>query len=347
MKTVLFIEDDNVVRETTAELLELNNYQVLTASNGIAGVALAKEKMPDIIVCDIMMPQLDGYGVLQELSLDTQTKHIPFIFLSAKTEHSDVRKGMNLGADDYLTKPFEEAELISAIKSRIAKYEILEEQRQQPLESPSDFKIKSMEQLKNEVKKFNLVNFKANEDIYREGQHANRSYLIEKGVVKTTQIDEYGKELITSIYKEGDFFGYSSFKEEHPYQETATTMEESEIYIVPRANLREIVLKNPELSLEMVSFLRNKIVDSKEKMLNMAYGSVRKKTAQTILKFAEKINQTPDLSLRISRSDLASVAGIATESFIRTLSEFKKEGIIAIEGRNIRVLELDKLHQIH
>ena len=131
LKKILLIEDDTVLRENTAELLELSNYEVRTAANGKKGVQLAKEYLPDVIVCDIMMPELDGYGVLEALSEDNVTKRIPFIFLSAKTERKDVRKGMELGADDYLTKPFKEAELIGAIESRLAKMAILKRKVQE------------------------------------------------------------------------------------------------------------------------------------------------------------------------------------------------------------------------
>ena len=127
MKTILLIEDDSVLRENTAELLELAKYKVITASNGKTGVVLAKKHQPDIIICDIMMPELDGYGTLKALSNSKLTKYIPFVFLSAKTERNDVRKGMNLGADDYITKPFTEDDLISAIESRLAKVSILQE----------------------------------------------------------------------------------------------------------------------------------------------------------------------------------------------------------------------------
>src|SRR5690554_7354904 len=126
MKTILLIEDDLALRENTAELLELSDYNVITAPNGRIGIEKATEFLPDIIICDIMMPEVDGYGVLQALSADKSTKHIPFIFLSAKTEHKEVRRGMDMGADDYLTKPFDEDELLSAIQSRLAKATILE-----------------------------------------------------------------------------------------------------------------------------------------------------------------------------------------------------------------------------
>ena len=125
MKRILLIEDDRALRENTEELLELSGYAVTSAPNGKIGIERAKEQLPDIIICDIMMPEVDGYGVLEDLSTDEQTKHIPFIFLSAKTEHKEIRKGMDMGADDYLTKPFEEEDLISAIESRLAKSALL------------------------------------------------------------------------------------------------------------------------------------------------------------------------------------------------------------------------------
>src|SRR5690606_23872453 len=127
MKRILIIEDDTVLRENIAEILSLARYDVTTASDGKKGVNAAKQHLPDVIICDIMMPELDGYGVLEALSKDETTKQIPFIFLSAKTERQDIRKGMDLGADDYITKPFEESELLGAIRSRLARVAILNE----------------------------------------------------------------------------------------------------------------------------------------------------------------------------------------------------------------------------
>ena len=103
MKKILVIEDNADVRENLGELLELSNYEVLKAENGRVGATLAIKEQPDLIICDIMMPVMDGYGVLRILSKRPETSDIPFIFLSAKAEKADFRKGMNLGADDYVT----------------------------------------------------------------------------------------------------------------------------------------------------------------------------------------------------------------------------------------------------
>lgn len=120
-KKIVVIEDNDDVRENIAEILELSGYEVGVAGDGLAGVKKIKEMMPDLIICDIMMPELDGYGVLHIVQRSPETAGIPFIFLSAKSEKADFRKGMNLGADDYITKPFEEVELLEAIELRLKK----------------------------------------------------------------------------------------------------------------------------------------------------------------------------------------------------------------------------------
>lgn len=123
MKRILVIEDDLFIRENIYEVLELSGYNVFTASNGKEGLDLAFELTPDLIVCDIMMPLADGFEVKERLSLNPSTKNIPFIFLSAKTETKELSMGITLGADDYITKPFEIKDLLKSIKIRFNKLE--------------------------------------------------------------------------------------------------------------------------------------------------------------------------------------------------------------------------------
>jgi len=351
MKRVLFIEDDIVVRENTAELLELSDYEVITAANGEIGAAAAKKHLPDIIICDIMMPKLDGYEVLEILSSDVTTKHIPFIFLSAKTERKDVRKGMDLGADDYLTKPFDESELISAIESRLAKVAIIKENlnnkntKKNKVDDEEDFK--TLDHLKNYViDNAEELLYKPGEDIYHQGENSNYIYLIYKGVVKTTKIDEQGKELITALHKEDDFFGFTSFTQNQTYQETASSIENTTVYRLLKQDLKNILEKNHLITLDLLDYFSDNVYEIKDQLLQMAYSSVRRKTASTIIQFTEKVRNRPDNTIKISRNDLASVAGIATETLIRTLSGLKKDGIIDIEGRNIKILDIEKLKKV-
>jgi DNA-binding response OmpR family regulator len=118
---ILIIEDDFMIREVIFTMLECEDFQVIEAEEGTEGIELATEYLPDLILCDIMMPHLSGYDVLKELAKQEKTATIPFIFISAKSQKNDVRMGMELGADDYITKPFTRDELVSAVKSRLKK----------------------------------------------------------------------------------------------------------------------------------------------------------------------------------------------------------------------------------
>ena len=350
-KTILLIEDDVVLRENTAELLELSNYKVFTAPNGKIGIEKAIEKQPDVIICDIMMPEIDGYGVLDALTKNENTSQIPFIFLSAKTEHKEVRKGMDLGADDYLTKPFYEEELLSAIESRLAKSQILATAKASQKniidgENP-DEDIRNLNELKNyfwdegEVSKY-----KKGEEIYQRGDHSNYIFLILKGVVKTNSSDPNGKELITALYKSDDFLGFTSLEDNIPYNEDAIAVENTEVVRLSKSILKEILKKNQDIALDLMNLLSDNLEVIKKQLVEMAYSSVRKKTARTILQFVEIMNTDSHSAIRISRNDLANTAGIATESLIRTLSDFKRDNIIEIEGRDIRILDLVRLQEI-
>lgn len=350
MKRIILIEDDTVLRENTAELLELLGYSVMTAPNGKIGVAATKQYLPDIIICDIMMPVLDGYGVLEHISSDETTKHIPFIFLSAKTEHKEIRKGMDLGADDYLTKPFMEEDLISAIESRLARTKLLNGMAGK---KTTDTKVSEDEmQTLHELKNFfddngEVTSFEEGETIYQEGARSTNIYLILKGLVKGYSMDADGKELITALYRADDFLGFTSFLNKTPYNETATAIETVKLAGISKENLKAILEKNKNISFELIELLTKNITLIKVQLLQMAYSSVRKKTAQTLLQFASVMNTNAKEPIKISRSDLASVAGISPESLIRTLSTFKKEGLIAIEGRNIRIKELKALQYVN
>src|ERR1035437_6678604 len=126
MKNILVVEDEENVLENILELLNAEGYSSYGAQDGEEGINLAWEKHPDLIICDILMPKLDGYGVLALLSNEPATARIPFIFLTARTERENIRKGMDLGADDYIMKPFTRKELLQAIQTRLEKQSMLE-----------------------------------------------------------------------------------------------------------------------------------------------------------------------------------------------------------------------------
>ena len=243
---------------------------------------------------------------------------------------------------DYVQKPFTEDELISAIESRLAKALILKEQKE------SDDEIHSVNELINFFQEHGKTfSYPSEEVVYHEGDNSNYIYLIEEGVVKSYKLDEQGKELTTALYNKGDFFGYTSFAQNIPYQETATAIKDTELIGITKNELKNILENNHSLTLELIDALTDDLSHIRDQLLQMAYSSVNKKTALTILKFAEKLNPKLDDPIKISRSDLANVAGIATETLIRTMTNFKKQGILDIERRNIKILDLNKLRQIN
>jgi len=137
MKTILVIEDQPVMRHKTVTILKMEGYEVLDAANGAEGIRLAHEELPDLILCDIMMPDRDGYAVLQAVRTNKITATTPFIFFTAKGEKGDLRAGMNLGADDYLVKPTPRAELLEALEARFERQRLQELRTQQELANVS------------------------------------------------------------------------------------------------------------------------------------------------------------------------------------------------------------------
>jgi DNA-binding NarL/FixJ family response regulator len=139
MKKILVIEDEPDMLRNMLTILRMEGYATLSANNGRAGVEVATREQPDMVLCDVMMPELDGYGVLESLRAEPRTMGIPFLFLTAKAEKRDLRTGMNLGADDYLTKPVDAAELIAAIETRFERHRERERVAQAQVQFEPDF----------------------------------------------------------------------------------------------------------------------------------------------------------------------------------------------------------------
>lgn len=351
MSKILLIEDNKDMRENTAEILALSNFEVHTADNGKEGVDKAKRLMPDLIICDIMMPELDGYGVLHILGKNPETAKIPFIFLTAKVDKEDIRKGMNMGADDYLTKPFSDVELLNAVEVRLKKAEIIKKQYSANIQGVQEFfneamKYQDMSQLSadKEVKTYNKKDV-----VFREGSYPIGIYYLNKGKVKTFMTNDDAKDYITGLYKEGEFFGYTTILENKPYTETATTLEESEICLIPKDEFFTLLYSNKDVAKKFIAMLSNNLLAMEERLIDLAYNSVRKRVAQSLVLLKdkyEKENQPDFFNISISREDLANIVGTSKESVIRTLSDFKDEKLIEIKGSNIKIINWEKLDRM-
>ncbi len=347
VKTILLIEDNKDMRENTAEILELSKYKVVTAKNGKEGIEIAQKEKPDLIICDIMMPVLDGYGVLHLLSKSASTASIPFIFLTAKAERSDMRKGMEMGADDYVTKPFDDIELLNAVESRLKKAETMKQEFSKNMEGLNEFisSVKGIEELKKLSTEREIRTYKKKENVFLEGSYPKGIYFLIKGKVKTYKTHEQGKVFITSLYKDGDFFGYLPLLEEGKYTDSASTLEDSEICLIPQDDFFALIYKNAEVSRKFLKMLSDNLQEKEEQLVKLAYNSVRKRVAETLVTLADRYKKQGDsqFSMSISREDLANLAGTATETTIRTLSDFKEEGLVDIKGGTIGILNYDKL----
>ncbi len=348
MKKILLIEDNDEIRENTAEILELANYKVVTAANGKLGIETALAEVPDLIVCDIMMPVLDGYGVLHALHKNDSVKNIPFIFLTAKTERSDLRKGMELGADDYITKPFSGTELLNAIEGRLKKADLIKEEFS-GLDGVNRLLAAagSKDILESLTTDRDVNKYRKKQTVYNEGNRAARLFFIVKGKVKTFKSNDDGKELVVGLYTEGDFLGYVALLEGSSYKETAEAMEDSELAIIPKADFDELMNSNPQVAQKFIQLLAKNVADKEEHLLGLAYNSLRKKVADALMSLQRKY-KTGDghFSINISRENLASIAGTATESLIRTLGDFRTEKLIDIKEGNIIILNEKKLENL-
>jgi DNA-binding response OmpR family regulator len=351
MKTVLFIEDNLEIRENMGEILELAGYNVLLAPNGKQGAAMAIAQKPDIIVCDIMMPELDGYGVIHLLQKHDDTKNIPFIFLTAKAERSEMRKGMELGADDYITKPFSGTELLNAIEGRLKKAAALQSV------APGHFpELSGLVESTNNKTLMDVFEegqdsqtFGKKQRIYTEGHKAFRLYYINSGKLKTFTTNDEGKDLITCIYQAGEYFGYTALLEGTLHRATAETLEESEISSITREAFEELMNNNREVMGQFIKMLAGNVHDKEEQLLGIAYNSLRKKVAEALIMLHTKYitdEKQPPAAIHISRDNLAAIAGTAKESLIRTLGDFKSEGLIEIRGSDIVLLDVPKMRRM-
>jgi len=351
MKTILLIEDNTDILENTSEILELAGYRVLTAPNGKLGVEAALVDPPDLIICDIMMPVLDGYGVFHLVRKNPDLAHIPFIFLTAKSDRSDLRKGMELGADDYITKPYTDTELLNAVERRLEriaclKQDLREERSAGPAE---DLAHMTVDQALTQLVEGRIINkYRKKQPIFSEGNHPQYLFCLKKGKVKVFKSSGERKELTVGLYSEGDFIGYIALLEDDVYKVSAEALEDTEVALIPRSAFLDTVSANKEVARRFFRLVANNNNEKAEKLVQLAYNSLRKRVADTLLTLARKYDSGTgaNFSIHISREELANLTGTATESLIRTLTDFRHEKLIDIREGDIFILDGQKLKRL-
>jgi DNA-binding response OmpR family regulator len=349
-KKILIIEDNKAVRENIEEILTLSGYEVSAAENGKKGIEVAQSSLPDLIICDIMMPILDGYGVLHLLSKSAETSSVPFIFLTAKSDRADFRKGMEMGADDYITKPFDDIELLNAIEVRLKKSELVKQEFSANAKGLDEFlnlaRMTAKVELTLDDRKLQQV--KKKQLLYVQNHRPIYLYFVSYGKIKTYRINDDGKELITAIYTEGDFLGYGPLLEETLYMDNAEALEDAEVVLIPRADFLALISKDRQVAAKFIKLLSRNLAEKEDQLINLAYNSLRKRVANGLLHVYDKYKKEPSdqPKLEVAREDLAQVVGAATESLIRTLSDFKHEHLIEVKEGKIAILNETKLRTL-
>lgn len=345
---ILIIEDNHDVRENLSELLSLSGYETQTAANGKLGVEAALAQTPDLILCDIMMPEMDGYAVLRILSKNENTASVPFIFLTAKTELTDVRRGMTLGADDYITKPFDDVELLDTIEVRLRK------NKSHPASgTPGTASIINLptgdavlRSLPEGLKEGDPRLIRKKDLLFAEGQTCRYVFCIRTGRAIATKIDNYAKEVVTRLYQYPMIIGVASAFAGTRYQETVKAFEDLEVIPVKKDDFISFVLHDPGSAYYFLHQMASYQVQADEKLLLQAFGSVRMKLAATLVDLYGFYQENDQAVIPVSREDLASMAGTAKETIIRCLSEFKEEGLVTIQGSDIIITAVQKLAEL-
>jgi len=344
---ILIVEDNNDVRENLSELLTLSGYDTIVATNGKEGVEAAQSQLPDLILCDIMMPEMDGYTVLRILSKSEPTASIPFLFLSAKTELTDVRRGMTLGADDYITKPFDDVELLDTIEFRLKKHK---SHTAPPAPGQTMVNLPTGEQVLHTLPASltdGETRFIRKKDLlYAEGQTCRFVFVIKSGKAIATKIDNYAKEAVTRLYQYPMIVGVASAFAGSKYQETVKAFEDLEVIPIKKEDFNSFVLHHPSAAYFFLQELANHQVQADEKLLLQAFGSVRMKLAATLVDLYSFYQENGTAVIPVAREELASMAGTAKETIIRCLSEFKEEGLVSIQGSDIIIPSIQKLAEM-
>ncbi|WP_116125435.1 response regulator [Lewinella sp. IMCC34183] len=342
---ILIIEDNAEVRENLAEILTLSGFRTTTAADGIAGVKLAQQESFDLILCDVMMPELDGYGVLDLLAERETTAGIPFIFITARSEKEDVRRGMNLGADDYITKPFYKDELLQVIRTRLRKAA-----RRKPAAGPAPTvhlsdPERGLAHLRTVFERDGQSReYGAGATIVGADDYPHFVYRVESGQVHLSRTHPYGRDYIVAVLDTGEYFGIPAVLERSvsPYTARPATGGAT-CRLLPADRLRELIASDRTVTEGLMHLMARRVARQNDRLVLQAYDSVRRRTALVLCDLQER---QPGQPLELAREELAQMVGTTKESAIRALADFRRDGLLETEGRRIVLLDPEGLRNL-
>lgn len=309
MTDILIIEDDQLVRESILAVLESKGFRVLGAENGIVGLHLAETHLPDLILCDILMPGIDGYEVLSALSSNQATQGIPFVFLTARVEREDWRLAMKMGADDYLTKPFTVDELLETIAARLKKHMLLTALRTKKSKSAADVER-------------SVLRFSPNQDIPLQ---PDSFWQVRRGLVKLSALLAEGEEIVIGWAIAPMLFGTNIVLSDIYYEATAI----GEVELV-QFSAQDLAI-SPQLVKALLPRLHQS--DALLAVCGQRRADDRLKGLLLLLKqeLGEPVPGGTRLKVRFTHQDLANTIGTARATVTLLLSQFKQNGWIAVE----------------
>lgn len=346
-KNILIIEDNLEVRENTAEILELSGYNVLSAENGKIGVEIALSNPIDLIICDVLMPELDGHGVLHILSKNSKTNTIPFVFLTAKADITDIRAGMKLGADDYITKPYNEIDLLETIDRKLARFKAIKNKSVDNRTKliPYINEDKGFEKFIKKIYDYDRITYNKNDLIHQEGKETRVVYFVNKGFLKNVMSSDFNKELIVDFYSSGDIIALSNMLAQNKHYSRLVALENgTEIIEIDQKDFLSIIHDDIDINAYILKKMAINTYNKNHLLVSFAYESVRKRLADALVYLIEKREKN---TIDVSRDELAQFIGTTKESVIRNLSDFKQEAFVKSSGNTIEIINKQGLVNIY
>jgi CRP-like cAMP-binding protein/CheY-like chemotaxis protein len=336
-------DEDHYLRE----LLTMAGYEVLMAFNGKSGIAMAQAEQPDAILCEVFMPEMDGFSVLVVLSKQAETATIPFVFFAHTYHKADIRKGMELGADDYLSRPFSDVQLLNALAVRIRKRENQLDYFKNTYRIDQNKPLYQQGKLALELLKDQSIQrkIKKKQILFYEGDKVIGIYYVRKGAIKVTKIAQDGRELTVRIHSTGDYIGLHNLYNEHTHTDNAEAMSDCEISILPIQEFEKLIEHHPEMASKFIHLLSQESSKTEEHLIRIAYDSVRKRIANSLISYFKTYCPHGE-SIHLSRNELANISGTTPETVSRTLTDFEQEGLIRKDQNRIVIINAEKLHYL-
>lgn len=346
MKKILIIEDDAEFLKNTIEILQLSSYEVAGCKDGRSGIRKAGEWNPDLIICDIMIPNLDGFGVLQAIRNSEVLRSVLFIFMTGRPDQDFYRKGMELGADDFLTKPFSGTELIRAVETRFKRQEHLNPSERNVSVKATSEDFYTIQQ--NFINRFPEVPVRKGSPLFEAGQTPRFICFLRTGLIRRIKTDYAGKELTTTLHIAGDFIGVAEFLNGSVYQESAVALADSYINLISVSEFAVAIKEQPGLTGHILNQFAFHAGINQELLMNLAWQDMRGKVAFALVRLHSIAQEMglPDQAIKQSRQVIASLAGVAKESAIRVIIEFIEDGFMESGPDGFIIRDIKKLQHL-